>query len=326
MKRKVIWLMPRKQEMGNSASELARETLAGTKFEIVKIERNFLPSLMKAVAVKRSEGLVYFQFGSPVDNLLCALLVACHVPVVAHYLDQIAEGYPKWARRLQLDRPIYYILRNARVVFAISPAMKESLTKGIGRKGQTLVKFRASPDSPVISEDRTPEFPDTVVFTGNINPKTNLSALVEANRLLLEQGLKLAVYTRTNIPSLLDRLKEGGVEVLPPVPASKVVEESNRYAAQLLPFNNDAASMAFYHTSSPSKMPNLLMARRRIIYFGPTDFWLRGWLLDYPDIAMELYGTGHKIELSASSIPAQRAEELLADFDSLSGKITWCDF
>lgn len=323
MQREIVWLLPKKQSMENSASELALETLAGTGFKIVKIKRPFLSAFLKAAAVRRTGGLVYYQFGSPFENLICAALVAARMPVAAHYLDQISEGYPKWAKKLQLHWPITYILKNARVVFAISPAMKQSLIEEFDRHRTTLVRFRSSSDSQAIEGNQRPEFADTVIFAGNINPKTNLTGLLEAKKKLAQKDLKLAVFTRTVIPSILARLKEGGIEILAPLPAEKIVEESYRYAAQLVAFNFDAGSAAFYKTSTPSKTPNLLMARRRIIYFGPKGYWFGEWLLQYPDLAIELDRLDTGAELPKLCISSQRANDILADFDALSDQISW---
>lgn len=282
----VIWLRSAGQTDANSASELGQETLNYTPCMVVPSPPSIIGWINTFRAILTNEKPLYFQFGSPANNCLVALLILFKKRVVAHYLDHIVGGYPRWARWLGLHMPIYYILRNCEILLVISEPMKQFVKFECGRNSNVWIKYRTKPDGPMVNV-RNIEFTDRIVFVGAVNPKTNLNAIVDAAEILADNGMGLDAYTRPTTAAVLRRLTESKVTILPEIDQTKVIGVSSKYAAQLLPFNQDDASFNFYRMSTPSKIPNLLMAKRPLLYFGPKRFWLCDWLKTQPNLCYD---------------------------------------
>lgn len=321
-KRRVIWLQSRRQTPVNSASELGIEMLRNTDYEIYRFDRFAIVTAAKVYLACRRGAVIYFQFGTPLENLMVSCLIAARQTVVAHYLDQIAEGYPAWARTIGLKTIVYYILRKSRLVVAISPKMKLDLINRRARKGKIIVGFRTIPDSGPAESHLDAQFRNKVIFAGNINRKTNYSALINAAQELEKRKLKLVVHTRTTNKKMLNGLSAAGADVQQEISSSRIVHHSFRFRAQLLPFNKDARSKRFYRASMPSKLPNLFMARRKIIYYGPSDFWLRDWLADQPGLMIDLESIDQALP-SLSPLPPQTANDNLQRLVNLTNIINW---
>ena len=321
---RIQWLVSRNQPTSNSATELGREVLAGVRYDVRRFGRQPMSMVYHVLSSRKLRELpIYYQFGTPAENLAVAILIRAGIPVVAHYLDRIADGYPPWARHARLHLPIEAILRNAALVLAISPIMRDHLKRHLRRSKPTLVNFKTIPDGPLATDTALQRKPDAVIFAGNVNRKTNLSSLLDAKRVLDQEGLGLVVHTRTNDETVLRVLRSADVFIAPTLDASDVIKTSARYLAQLLPFNTDSESQRFYTSSTPSKIPNLLMARRPILCVGPSDFWVYRWLRGYDAIYREpaqlsqLRHEDHSAICGAISIAAYE------EFRSMSDNVSW---
>jgi hypothetical protein len=314
----ILWLRGRTQRDENSASELGYEVLADKEFELVPTPVNPFRWMRLLYLAKVQDVQIYYQFADPISNLWVALAILMRVPVTCHYLDNIIGGYPPAARRFGLHIPIMAILKYSRNCVAVSKPMKALISAETGRSGPIAIRFRTKPDAAMqLGSDAPLTFPAGVCYFGAINRKTNLSAILEASELLQKSGLTLYVYTRTHDETVLSQLQNAPLQLLKEVAAKEVVALSRLYVAQLLPFNFDEASFAFYKTSTPSKIPNLLMARRPLIYFGPHSFWLFDWLSSQPGLMHELGSETFSFANLQYDLPETVARSMYDDFCSL---------
>ncbi|MCP5396149.1 MAG: hypothetical protein H6918_05355 [Sphingomonadaceae bacterium] len=311
---KILWVMSRRQRDVNSATELGRELLEEEDVEVFTFSGFPVFQIAALFSRARATRAIYYQFGTPIENIMIAFLVLLKRALIVHYLDNIMGGYPRWARIAQLHLPIAFLLRQASGVIAISPEMKKWIEETQGRKQGLFVYYRRSADAPPQSLTRPVDYPDTVVFAGNINPKTNLQAVIDAQRKLEALGFKLVVFSRTDDPNVLRELASAGIRLKATIPSCRIIEEIARYRAQLLPFNVDDKSYEFYKLSTPSKLPNMFFGARPIVIHGRKDYWLLKWLESFPDMVIDLNRIQAVSDLPSIAGARDAAKAVLQEF------------
>lgn len=276
----ILWLAPSNLKSKNSAAELAEEYFKCKKFKAKRISNGrFIISNLNFFA--RDKTIIYSQISNPLHNFLLLTYITFGIKIYVHYLDDIAAAYPRWAKYTGLGLLVMLVIRRCHVAIAISPAMKAHMCKKLKRKSRTIVFFRCSPNFGLPNCNHKQRNRNRVVFIGSINPKTNAKAILKAADLLNQNGFKLEIYARTIRGVAKSELENYGAIIHEECDPNDVVCLTSQYPAQLLPFNFDEQSKRFYRLSCPSKLPNMLAAQRKIIYFGPECFWLFKFLIKF---------------------------------------------
>jgi len=157
-------------------------------------------------------------------------------------------------------------------------------------------------------------FQSCFIYAGAINKKTNLEALENVIKVLNEYNYSLHIFTRGNMANNLVLIKSENVEIHPEALPSDIVEISKRYEGILLPFNDN--TQKFYRMSVPSKLPNVIMSKRPIIYYGPKSFWLYHWIRKHPKYFFSLNDYFKQKKHKLVYISNDAKDEIYASFKS----------
>lgn len=279
-KEKHIWISHQNINNENSANELGVEYLSKTAFTHIKLKFSVLLMYKLFKEISYDKTVIYYQISNPILNLLVYLIVFKKKPkLVVHYLDNIIGGYSWFSKALKFDKIILKLLKNADKVLCISPEMQKYLSKTFNiKKSNMEVHFRIKPDKNEKYPSSLGKKNNHVIFCGAINKKTNFYSIINAAEKLHKKNIALDIYSRTSTKATISLVNQPNVNLFQKVEAKHVIDLQSKYAAILLPFNFDERSVNFYKFSLPSKLPNILLSRKKIVYYGPKSFWLYKWL------------------------------------------------
>ena len=313
---KIIWISHLDYDANNSAIELGKEFLEHKNYEFIKLNISLLKLFKLFNILKKRNEVFYYQISTPILNIFVLLLIFFTKRKVAvHYLDDISMGYPWWAKVIQLDKVIYCLLIKSNYSIFISKVMLRYFKKKLSLNNHLSVYYRILPDrSKNNLENIEVCFQSCFIYAGAINKKTNLEALENVIKVLNEYNYSLHIFTRGNMANNLVLIKSENVEIHPEALPSDIVEISKRYEGILLPFNDN--TQKFYRMSVPSKLPNVIMSKRPIIYYGPKSFWLYHWIRKHPKYFFSLNDYFKQKKHKLVYISDDAKDEIYASFKS----------